>query len=119
MKTGIKVSGFDDLIADIGLTGKAASDAVDMIIGMAAFKTHKYAVEGILSGVAAGIVYQKYNPRGTHRASAPGQYPASDTGGLAYGIKIERERSDLVRVGTASNRQTRPVSWNSCSVTAT
>ena len=38
------------------------------------------AIKSIQTGSKSGIVYEKYNPRRTHRASAPGEAPASDTG---------------------------------------
>lgn len=37
-------------------------------------------------GPATGRVYQKHNPRRTHRASAPGQAPMTDTGRLAGSV---------------------------------
>lgn len=45
-------------------------------------------VDSIKKG-GSGEIYQKYNPRRTHRASAPGQPPASDLGVLASGITID------------------------------
>lgn len=52
-------------------------------------KTHEQAVRGVQRGPASGRVYQKYNPRRTHQASAPGEYPMSDTGRLASSIRFE------------------------------
>ena len=46
------------------------------------------AQKSILSG-GTGTVYEKYEPRRTHRASAPNQPPASDTGFLASQITME------------------------------
>ena len=40
----------------------------------------------IQRGSKTGKVYQKYNPRRTHQASAPGQSPATDTGNLINSI---------------------------------
>ena len=44
------------------------------------------AVKSIQTGAKSGIMYQKYNPRRQHRASAPGEAPASDTGNLVNKI---------------------------------
>ena len=44
------------------------------------------AVDGILRGAKTGEIYEKYNPRRTHKASSSGEYPASDTGFLANNI---------------------------------
>lgn len=37
-------------------------------------------------GPATGEIYEKYNPRRTHQASAPGEAPATDTGRLANSV---------------------------------
>lgn len=37
-------------------------------------------------GPATGEIYEKYNPRRTHQASAPGEAPATDTGRLASSV---------------------------------
>jgi hypothetical protein len=43
----------------------------------------------ILDGPKTGRVYQKSNPKRTHRASAPGEAPANDLGFLASQIFAE------------------------------
>lgn len=43
----------------------------------------------LLRGPKSGRVYQLYGPRRTHQASAPGEYPATDTGRLASSIGYE------------------------------
>ena len=40
-------------------------------------------------GPKSGRVYELYQPRRTHQASAPGEYPATDTGRLAGSIGYE------------------------------
>ena len=44
------------------------------------------AVESIARGAKTGTLYKKYNPNRTHRASAPNQPPATDTGFLVQNI---------------------------------
>lgn len=51
-------------------------------------------------GPATGEVYQKYNPRRTHQASAPGEAPATDTGRLASSVTIEDTGPIEIEVGT-------------------
>lgn len=54
------------------------------------------AVFSILSGNKSGKVYEKYNPRRSHRSSAQGETPASDTGFLASNIVVSKiDDSDL------------------------
>lgn len=48
------------------------------------------AQRSILDGPKSGRVYQKYNPRRSHQASAPGQPPANDLGWLASNIVVDR-----------------------------
>jgi len=60
------------------------------------------AIKSIQTGAKSGIVYEKYNPRRSHRASAPGQSPASDTGNLVSKI-IVKNNKDTVRVQSNAN----------------
>lgn len=64
------------------------SKNVDKAIFIAAKLIRNDAIRGIQRGKKTG---KKYKRRGIeHRASAPGEYPASDTGGLAGSIRINR-----------------------------
>jgi len=56
------------------------------------------AIKSIQSGAKSGIVYEKYNPRRTHRASAPGQAPASDTGNLVSKIIVKQKTKNITNV---------------------
>ena len=56
------------------------------------------AIKSIQTGPKSGRVYQKYNPRRTHTASAPGQAPASDTGNLVSQIMVRQQTKDNVLV---------------------
>jgi len=47
------------------------------------------AIRSIQSGAKSGKTYKRYNPTRTHKASAPGEAPASDTGTLASSISID------------------------------
>tara|TARA_Y100000114_G_C11654336_1_gene275846 strand:+ start:183 stop:605 length:423 start_codon:yes stop_codon:yes gene_type:complete len=57
------------------------------------------AKKSILKG-GTGKLYEKYNPRRTHRASAPKEPPASDTGFLVSQISMNvKEEANGVIVG--------------------
>ena len=60
------------------------------------------AIKSIQTGAKSGVLYQMYNPRREHRASAPGQAPASDTGNLVSKI-IVKNNKDVVRVQSNAN----------------
>tara|TARA_R110002020_G_scaffold127320_1_gene285676 strand:- start:37 stop:483 length:447 start_codon:yes stop_codon:yes gene_type:complete len=53
------------------------------------------AVKSIQTGSKSGIMYQKYNPRRQHRASAPGESPASDTGNLVNKIIVKNSKDQV------------------------
>ena len=61
------------------------------------------AIKSIQTGAKSGIMYQKYNPRREHRASAPGQSPASDTGNLVSKIIVKQKSADVTNVESNAN----------------
>jgi len=56
------------------------------------------AIKSIQTGAKSGVMYQMYNPRREHRASAPGQAPASDTGNLVSKITVKQKSLNVVHV---------------------
>jgi HK97 gp10 family phage protein len=56
------------------------------------------AIKSIQTGAKSGVMYQMYNPRREHRASAPGQAPASDTGNLVSKITVKEKSLNVVHV---------------------
>jgi len=65
----------------LGVEPKVRAGAIDGLnaIGLAMLNTAKTKIN---KGASTGRLYRKYGPRRDHRASAPGQPPATDTGGL-------------------------------------
>ena len=61
------------------------------------------AIKSIQTGAKTGIVYQKYNPRRQHRASAPGQAPASDTGNLVSKIIVKQKSKNVTQVESGAD----------------
>ena len=61
------------------------------------------AVKSIQSGAKSGIVYEKYNPRRSHRSSAPGQAPASDTGNLVSKIRVKQKNPNTTQVESGAD----------------
>ena len=87
VKTHVKPKSARRVLREVGYTRRNAQNAlfdtvVDLTLG-----THQRAVRGVQRGPATGRLYKKYKPQRIHRASAPGQYPMSDTGRLASSIK--------------------------------
>ena len=55
------------------------------------------AIRSIQQGSKSGKTYKKYNPTRIHKASAPGEAPASDTGFLVSNIRVKAQK-DFVEV---------------------
>ena len=72
-------------------------DAVDnahLLVTRATLMVESEAKQSLARG-GQGRIYQKYNPRREHRASAPNQPPATDTGFLAsnIGVNVRKEKA--------------------------
>lgn len=86
MRMKIDVSGLSELTRQLVQLGEDAERVTVDVITDVVLDTQQYAVDGIQRGPATGRVYEKYNPRRTHQASAPGEYPMTDTGRLASSV---------------------------------
>ena len=65
------------------------------LVGRAGNLVRNTAVQSIQQGAKSGVVYEKYNPRRTHRASSAGQPPATDTGFLVNNIFLKFDTDKL------------------------
>jgi len=99
---GIKLDGMAQLLGQLKALGADADDVVINAITDIVTDTHAYAVQGMAAG-GGGRVYEKYKPRRTHQASAPGSYPATDTGRLASSVRMILPTASAIvgEVGTA------------------
>ena len=61
------------------------------------------AIKSIQTGAKSGVMYQMYNPRREHRASAPGQAPASDTGNLVSKIRVKQKNPNTTQVESGAD----------------
>jgi phage gpG-like protein len=95
----IEMDGLNDVISKLQQVGLASEDIIAEVLFDVATETQSLAVAGIMSG-GGGKTYEKYNPRRTHTASAPGQYPASDTGRLASSVRTDVVGPTAYVVGT-------------------
>jgi len=83
------ISGDKQLIANIRKFGAQADAALSQIVMATAQNVRANAIRSIQGGPKNGKKYEKYAPRRTHRASSPGQAPATDTGRLASSIMAD------------------------------
>ena len=86
MTIRIEVEGLDRLRKEFSNLDQQFDVAVSDAIEDTALAIRNRIISGIQKGPKTGRVYEKYNPRRTHRASAPGQPPATDTGRLVGSI---------------------------------
>jgi phage gpG-like protein len=96
-KISVKIDGIDDLLADLKRLGTISDELLVEALNDVADDTQQFAVDGIKRGPASG------RPRGDgSSASAPGEYPMSDTGRLMGNIEtIEATPSKIeAKVGT-------------------
>ena len=84
----IKLDGMAQLMEQLKALGADADDVILETITDIVTDTHAFAVQGIQRGPKSGRIYEKYHPRRTHKASASGEYPATDTGQLASSVRM-------------------------------
>ena len=81
----------DELVANVG-------KPFEQVLEGGGQEIRKEAVRSIQQDPKSGIIYQRYNPRRRHQASAKGESPASDTGFLVSQIKVKAVKPDEVVV---------------------
>ena len=83
----VQLDGLQQLIAQLKALGADADEVVLKTITDLAVTTQSLARKGIQGGPKSGRTYRRGNV--SHQASAPGQYPATDTGRLASSVQFE------------------------------
>lgn len=90
MSIRVEITGLDELRKRFTNLDKQFDMAVMDAIEDSVLEIRNEVIKGIQRGPASGIIYQKYNPRRTHQASAPGQPPMTDTGRLVSSIYYDQ-----------------------------
>jgi HK97 gp10 family phage protein len=100
MRIDVNIDGMSQLTRQLAALAKDADKAIASVINQTITETRNEAVQGIQSGPASGRVYRRGGI--THQASAPGQYPMSDTGRLAASVAMQPATPSNLRgqVGT-------------------
>ena len=83
------LTGDKELIANLRKFGAQADAALAQIVMATAQNIRTHAIRAIQGGPKTGKAYKKSSPNRTHRASAPGQAPATDTGRLVSSIAAD------------------------------
>ena len=90
----LQVEGINDLLQAIEDKKQEIRRAVYAEVESSAYRVRSKAVRRVQQSAASGAVYEKYSPRRTHQASAPGEAPATDTGALAGSIAVRGRSGD-------------------------
>ena len=99
MEFAVSVEGLDRMAGKSRLLSKIATEEISKALLASAQAVEKEAKQSILSGGKTGRTYRRGNV--THRASAPGEAPASDTGRLVNSINSSLTGSSLTAVTVA------------------
>lgn len=91
MRLRIELGGVRKLLDQLDDLGEDVEAITRQVVQDLAEDTRVEAVRGIQSGPASGSTYTRGNV--SHTASAPGEYPMSDTGRLASSVQVEVELS--------------------------
>ena len=103
MDIKINVKNLDKVLSQLSRLNKELEKPFQEVVKGGGQLIRAEAVKSIQSGAKSGIVYEKYNPRREHRASAPGQAPASDTGNLVSKIIVRQKSQDVTSVESNAN----------------
>lgn len=101
MNIKIDVSDFKKVTELFDNLEKNVGKPFDDVIKGGAQEIRNEAVKSIQQDPKTGIVYQRYNPRRRHQASAKGESPASDTGFLVSQIKVKQVGDEATVESTA------------------
>jgi HK97 gp10 family phage protein len=100
MSVTIRLEGSEELQAALRRASGEIKQAVSRAVVGTALELQGNIKKSIAQGPASGRTYEKYNPRRTHTASAPGQPPMTDTGRLVNSIEFDKIGDLTATVGS-------------------
>jgi HK97 gp10 family phage protein len=92
----IKIKGLEPTLKNLRLLQNGLDKELTNVLRGGGQLIRGEAIRSIQTGPKSGRTYEKYNPRRTHKASAPGQAPASDTGNLVSQIMSVADGKDTL-----------------------
>lgn len=108
----VELDGLQQLLAQLKALGDDAEQVTIDTMNLIAVLTQGIAKKGISRGPKSGKVYRRgpgRNLSATHQASAPGQYPASDTGQLAKFVLVDKATPGNMTAIVGTNVQYGPM----------
>jgi len=100
MTVTLRLEGSAELQAALRRASGEIKQAVSRAVVGTALELQGNIKTSIARGPASGRTYEKYNPRRTHTASAPGQPPMTDTGRLVNSIEFDKIGDLTATVGS-------------------
>lgn len=85
----VELSGTAELKRTLERLGVDAEKELTAAVQLTAFGIRTNAQNAIARGTKSGRVYTKSDPDRTHRASGPGEAPATDQGGLIRSLRAD------------------------------
>ena len=98
---GAEITGDKELARALARLGKGVQKEAGKVVDATALEVRGEIVKGYNKGPATGRVYQRGNI--SHRASAPGEAPMTDTGRLASSVVYENTGTLSAEVHTKVN----------------
>lgn len=92
MTIRIEIAGIEELRRAFSNLDEVFDAAVADAVEDTVYEIDEQVKNRIARGPATGRVYEKYNPRRTHQASAPGEAPMTDTGRLVSSVYVDPGR---------------------------
>src|SRR5690625_3900961 len=83
----VRIEGLEDLNKSLARVSSRFESEATALVNRTAQNIRNTAVRSIQKQSPNGVTYEKYNPRRSHVASAPGNPPNTDTGRLAGSIR--------------------------------
>ena len=103
MNIQLKVTNLKKVLSQLNRLGKDMEQPFQEVVKGGGQLIRGEAIKSIQTGAKSGVMYQKYNPRREHRASAPGQAPASDTGNLVSKIRVKQKNPNTTQVESGAD----------------
>jgi hypothetical protein len=100
----MEVEGLGEMIRALGGTSKKLDAELRKAVVATGLELRTDIIRRYNDPPKTGRIYRKYKPSRTHRASAPGQSPATDTGRLAGGT-VFRETAGGTEIGVEVTNQ--------------
>jgi len=94
----MRLRGMEELLGNLARLDQNVQKDIDDAVNATGLELRADIIRRYNRGPASGRVYEKYLPRRTHQASAPGQAPMTDTGRLANATTFSKLGSARVRV---------------------